>query len=47
MARHYRKLDAEISRVIRNYNAKISRLEKINRDFENKYGINKCCQNGA
>ena len=43
MTRHYRnrKLDAEISRVIRNYNAKISRLEKINRDFENKYGINK------
>lgn len=41
MARHYRRLDAEISRVLRNYNAKISRLEKVNKDFENKYGISR------
>lgn len=41
MARVSRKLDSEISRVIKNYNAKILRLEKINRDFENKYGISK------
>lgn len=41
MARVSRKLDSEISRVIKNYNAKILRLEKINKDFENKYGISK------
>lgn len=41
MAKVSRKLESEITRVIRNYNAKISRLEKINKDFENKYGISK------